>query len=300
MTSPPRSEFPDGCVPSTWSIDLHYAKEQYAKKFPNDAFISKAVFDHRVDRDYGYPVPYRCFYSRNVPNLFMAGRNISVTHTALGTVRVMKTLGMVGEVAGKASSICVKHDCLPRDVYRSHWEELDELLKLPGRARRETVDGPLEIAGPEPPPVEPRHAKKGVDPQSLPGVVVDNLRAKPTGAWQGGTGVEGYIGEQYLYTAEKGASMRFEFRVPQTGLYEVRLAYRHHENRATNVPVTVVSGAGESTVKVDQKTAPPLDKGFVSLGKFEFSADKPGAVVVGTQDTDGLVCVDAIQVLPAK
>ena len=45
-----------------------------------------------------YPVPYRCLYSRNIDNLFMAGRNISVTHVALGTVRVMRTTGMMGEV----------------------------------------------------------------------------------------------------------------------------------------------------------------------------------------------------------
>ena len=61
------------------------------KNFTNDPFISKAVFDKAVDRQHGYPVPYRTFYSTNIGNLFMAGRCISVTHEALGTVRVMKT-----------------------------------------------------------------------------------------------------------------------------------------------------------------------------------------------------------------
>ena len=86
-----KREFLDGCVPSTWSIDLHYPKKQYAKKFPANPFISIAKFDRSVDRQFGYPVPYRCFYSRNISNLFMAGRCISVTHEALGTVRVKKT-----------------------------------------------------------------------------------------------------------------------------------------------------------------------------------------------------------------
>ncbi len=98
-----KRDFPDGCVPSTWSIDLHYPKEQYAAKFADNPFISKAVHGKGVDRSYGYPVPYRCFYSRNIDNLFMAGRCISVTHEALGTVRVMKTCGMMGEVVGKAA-----------------------------------------------------------------------------------------------------------------------------------------------------------------------------------------------------
>ena len=95
-----KTQFPDGCVPSTWSIDLHYPKKQYAKTYPENPFISVAVHDHRIDRNYGYPIPYRCFYSRNLANLFMAGRCISVTHEALGTTRVMKTCGMMGEVVG--------------------------------------------------------------------------------------------------------------------------------------------------------------------------------------------------------
>ena len=124
-----KKDFPDGCVPSTWSIDLHYPKEQYAKKYPDNPFISKAVHGKGVDRSYGYPVPYRCFYSRNIENLFMAGRCISVTHEALGTVRVMKTCGMMGEVVGRAASICVKRDCLPRDVYTSYLDDLIELIQ---------------------------------------------------------------------------------------------------------------------------------------------------------------------------
>ena len=131
-----KREFPDGCVPSTWSIDLHYPKEEYAKKFPDNPFISIAVHDRRVDRDYGYPVPYRCFYSKDVENLFMAGRCVSVTHEALGTVRVMKTCGMMGEVVGKAASVAIKHGSTPRGVYEKHWAEMDELLKLPGSVRR--------------------------------------------------------------------------------------------------------------------------------------------------------------------
>ena len=47
------------------------------RKFPEEPFISKAVFDRRVDKQHGYPVPYRCMYSKNIENLFMAGRDIS-------------------------------------------------------------------------------------------------------------------------------------------------------------------------------------------------------------------------------
>ena len=59
----------------------------------------------------------------------MAGRNISVTHVALGTVRVMRTTGMMGEVVGMAASLCKKHDVSPRGVYQQHLPELTAMMK---------------------------------------------------------------------------------------------------------------------------------------------------------------------------
>lgn len=59
----------------------------------------------------------------------MAGRNISVTHVALGTVRVMRTTGMMGEVVGMAASLCRKYGTLPRGVYQKHLPELKALME---------------------------------------------------------------------------------------------------------------------------------------------------------------------------
>ncbi len=58
----------------------------------------------------------------------MAGRNISVTHVTLGTVRVMRTTGMMGEVVGMAASVATKNNTNPRGVYQNHLEELKTLL----------------------------------------------------------------------------------------------------------------------------------------------------------------------------
>lgn len=115
----------DGSAASTWSIDLHYPDPENSKNFKDMEFksIAKHINIHP------YPIPYRCLYSRNVDNLFMAGRNISVTHVALGTVRVMRTTGMMGEVVGMAASLCRQHQALPRDVYRYHLPELKKLME---------------------------------------------------------------------------------------------------------------------------------------------------------------------------
>ena len=134
--------FPDGCVPTGWSNDLHLPDVRYEEGFAGDAFIASADFGQFPALREGRPfwVPYRCLYSRTVPNLFMAGRNISVKHDALGAVRVMRTGGCMGEIVGMAASLCQKHDALPRAVYECYLSELQDLMrrgvgKNPGQIR---------------------------------------------------------------------------------------------------------------------------------------------------------------------
>ena len=133
-------QFPDGAAPTGWSNDLHLPDPKYEKGFEGDAFIARANFGEYPARSAGKPfwIPYRCLYSRNITNLFMAGRNISVKHEALGAVRVMRTCGTEGEIIGMAASLCRKHDTAPRAVYEKHLSELQELMrrgagKLDGR-----------------------------------------------------------------------------------------------------------------------------------------------------------------------
>ncbi|MDD3194288.1 MAG: FAD-dependent oxidoreductase [Paludibacter sp.] len=115
----------DASFTSSWSIDLHFPDPENSKKFPGAEF--KAATRHI--QIYPHAVPYRCLYSRNIDNLFMAGRNISVTHVALGTVRVMRTTGMMGEVVGMAAALCKKHDVTPRKVYQQYLDELKIMMQ---------------------------------------------------------------------------------------------------------------------------------------------------------------------------
>jgi hypothetical protein len=117
--------FPDSFVTSTWSIDLHYPDPKNSQYFPGEEFRSIAKYA----KIRPYPIPYRCLYSRNISNLMMAGRCISVTHVALGTVRVMRTGGMMGELIGMAASLCKKHNTTPHDVYENHIGELKRLAR---------------------------------------------------------------------------------------------------------------------------------------------------------------------------
>jgi hypothetical protein len=114
--------FPDASVTTTWTIDLHYPEKPMCAC---EAFQSEA----RHFKIQPYPIPYRCLYSRNIMNLMMAGRNISVTHIALGTVRVQRTTGMMGEVLGMAASLCKQHASTPRGVYENHLDALKTLMR---------------------------------------------------------------------------------------------------------------------------------------------------------------------------
>lgn len=125
----------DGSFTTTWSIDLHFPDTTNTKEFPNKEFKSATVH-HFI---HPYAVPYRCLYSRNINNLFMAGRDISETHVALGTTRVMRTTGMMGEVVGIAASLCKKYKCFPRQIYWYHLNELKMWMEK-GLGREGEVD----------------------------------------------------------------------------------------------------------------------------------------------------------------
>jgi hypothetical protein len=60
--------------------------------------------------------------------MMMAGRDISVSHVALGTVRLMRTGGMMGEVIGMAASVCKNRDVLPRQIYTDYFSDLEKLM----------------------------------------------------------------------------------------------------------------------------------------------------------------------------
>lgn len=125
----------DASFTTTWAIDLHFADSVNSARFPGGEFKTRTVH-HWI---HPYAVPYRCLYSRNVDNLFMAGRDISCTHVALGTVRVMRTTGMMGEVVGMAAALCKKYQTTPRGVYRLHLDELRSLMRK-GAGRTDVPD----------------------------------------------------------------------------------------------------------------------------------------------------------------
>lgn len=117
--------YPDATVSITWDLDHHFPDPEHLKHF-SEPFRSCAY--HRGFMK-PYPVPYRCLYARDVKNLFLGGRHISVSHSAFSAVRVMRTLGSLGEVIGMAATICKNENTYPRDIYTTHLDKLKAMME---------------------------------------------------------------------------------------------------------------------------------------------------------------------------
>ena len=296
-------EFPDRCVLTTWSMDLHYPREQYIGKYEENPFIARAEHGKGVDRRRGYAVPYRCFYSRNIENLFMAGRNISVTRDALGTIRVMKTCGMMGVVVGKAAAVATTHDTDPRGVYEQYLPELIELMKLPGNIRRANLESEF-MEDPNLPKFEamdPAETIGGIKLSDVEGFVIDDEKAVKSGNWNTGHGLKNFIDMGYSYSSDSEATARFDFEVPEDGTYDIRMSWQPHPNRSSKTTVHVeIGGEIARETVVNQQETPLMKQGFHSLGRRELSAGTKGAVIILGTGADGNIHADAVQVLKVK
>ncbi len=116
--------YEDGTVSTSWYIDNHEPDPENSRLFPGKEYLSRGQLTPLGF----YPIPFRCFCCKDIDNMMMAGRNISVSHIALGTVRVMRTTAMMGEVVGLAASICCKENMLPREIHQNRFDKLKHLM----------------------------------------------------------------------------------------------------------------------------------------------------------------------------
>ena len=115
---------PDAVSFGGWAIDLHPAEGVYSNRPGCAQWHAKGV----------YQIPYRCFYSSNIENLFLAGRIVSASHVAFGSTRVMATCGHNAQAVGIAAALCRETGLLPRGLLESgRMEELQRRLMKSGQ-----------------------------------------------------------------------------------------------------------------------------------------------------------------------
>jgi len=219
-----------------WPMDDHHPA---GLKHPGDP----TVF-HPAPSPYG--IPYRCLYSKNIENLLFAGRNISVTHAAMSSTRVMATCATVGQAAGTAAAIAVKHSLSPRGVYKRKTEELKQTLMdddcwLPWNTRDiPALSKTTRICSSD---GDPELLRNGVD---RPVDDSSNSITFPVGGWAG-----------------------YEFGKPEK-LREVRLVFDSDLNRAirTKRDPNVISDTDPAAVTVkEMKCYFPLDQEKLNVPK---------------------------------
>lgn len=111
-------KFEDIIAYGGWSMDDHHPEGLY--------YPGKPTIFHPAPSPYG--IPYRTLYSKNIENLFFAGRNISATHAAMSSSRVMATCAILGQAVGTAASIAAANNLSPRGVYQHKLAELQQQL----------------------------------------------------------------------------------------------------------------------------------------------------------------------------
>ena len=111
-------EFTDAVAFGGWTMDNHNPK----------GFKFMGYSSHHITPKVPYQIPFRSLYSKNVPNLMFAGRNISATHMAMSSTRVMATCAVIGQAAGTGAAVAIEKNCSVADVTASHMDLLQKQL----------------------------------------------------------------------------------------------------------------------------------------------------------------------------
>ncbi len=234
-----------------------------------------------------YPVSYSAIVPRQkeCANLLVPVC-LSSSHIAYGSIRMEPVFMILGQSAATAACQSIDHN---QAVQKIDYQLLKTQLLKDGQV--------LEYSGPY------RTPRIGINPNSLPGIVIDDHQAKKKGFWHPSSSSGQFVGHRYLHDGREAhgeKSITFQFSVPEDGTYEVRLAYSQNPNRASNVPVTIYHQNGSATKTVNQKEEPTINKAFVSLGTYQFSKLTPGKVVIENKQTNGHVIADAVWIVPEK
>ncbi|MCC6352441.1 MAG: FAD-dependent oxidoreductase [Verrucomicrobiae bacterium] len=231
--------FPDRVSYAGWGIDIHPPGGFYDTEPP-------ATFSHKVK----FSVPFRSLYSKDIDNLMMAGRCISVSHAALGATRVMITCGLQGQAVGTAAALCSRLEAMPRAIGQKHIAAVQQqllkdgcyIIDMPNEDPRDLARTARASASSVSPPIKIERPKENV----------------------------------HTFTCDRAVA----FKVDKNRIGTIAL-FLHSENTAptpTRLTLRPASGASDFSGTADlasaEATVPPRSKGWVT---FNINADvKPG------------------------
>ncbi len=221
--------FDDAICYGGWCVDLHAPHGLLDfHKLPSDCNYYDGV----------YTIPYRCYYSKNIRNLYMAGRDISATRLGLASARIIGCCAVGGEAVGIAAALCRKYGCEPRELTPYIGELQQKILKedgfLPGFRNSDPDDLALEAR------VTATYVKEGGEPEK----VINGISRKLGDEINGWTGRSG---ESLTLTLQKACLIRqVRLTFESNFAYPIRVtmsAVRQAQQRS-GVPEELVKDAG--------------------------------------------------------
>ncbi|MBC8355727.1 MAG: FAD-dependent oxidoreductase [Planctomycetes bacterium] len=266
----------------SYNMDSHNVQRYVS----TDGF-AKNEGDVQVSPGGAYSISYRSIVPRRgeCENLLVPVC-LSSSHIAYGSIRMEPVFMILGQSAATAAVLALEASGSVQDV---------EYSRLSARLIADKQV--LEWTSP------PARKVIRIDPNSLPGIVLDDEAMEQTGLWVSSTSSDHFVGDRYWHdrNEDQGTkTIRFRYVPKESGRFEVRLAYTANRNRATNVPISIETAGNVTTVIVDQRKPPTIDNAFVSLGNYACEANRDVIVTIATAGANGYVIADAIQILPVR
>ena len=141
---------------------------------------------------------------------------------------------------------------------------------------------------------------RSLDPLTLEGIVVDDLKAIKKGSWKSSTHTPGYVGSGYHHddnTGKGNKSVTYRANIKKGGKYDVQVSYTDGPNRSKKTPITVMHADGEQKIYIDQTKPPVILNTFTSVGVFRFEQVERDIVQITTEGTEGHVIADAVRLV---
>lgn len=279
----------DAIAISSFPIDSHDCQRVATK----EGVINEGTIIPVLQKGYkhgpAFHIPYRSLLpaAAECENLLVPVA-LSCTHVAICSIRVEPTWMIIGQSAGIAAALSAKQNVavqkLPYPLLRERLLAQKQVLEIPELAPVTT-----ETQGPV-----------GIDPKSLPGIILDDTQAELEGEWKHSSGFKPYINSGYVHDDKRGdgqSTATFGFQVPRSGNYDLRIAYSAHETRAKSVPILIESGGEKITLTFDQTQPRSAGNAFRSAGVIQLSAGGETKIIISNTGTDGFVILDALQLI---
>ena len=187
------------------------------------------------------------------------------------------------------------HERNLRDEFGEQRKHYEQTLASLEKRLKDAVNSVKSLGG-----NESNNNSRSVDPLTLEGIVVDDLKAIKKGNWKSSTHTPGYVGSGYHHddnTGKGDKSITYKANIKKSGKYDVQVSYTDGPNRSKKTPITVMHADGEQKIYIDQTNPPAILDTFTSVGVFRFEQIERDVVQITTEGTEGHVIADAIRLV---